>query len=418
MDDAGTRVERSTDGSNRELLIGQPASFGQDPGTVTTDIDGRCEFKRGIVWTEQIHKHFHGNANFLPGREMFVWHLYLLWAGKSNVAIVTLRKNRAMVLSDRGMNGFRQAIGLSSEKLFQNNLTGAAERPSAWSGARRIPEEQYTFGYSRPPSCACIVGFSHRAYATRPRWIGEDSMKKEFALDPGSPKRLRVTYPGNLANAEVLLDGQRVMGFSTKAEFHRGTTCKLPDGSILTVRFGPIEGIRLLKGVHVVRNGVPLPGSAADTVPKWAWVFMAACALIPVVTLGGALPALIGFGGVGGTLTVSRLSRWSVGLRAGVSALITLACWGALGLLVTAFVAVKAVNQANPPAAISASSTSSTDKLIHDIGVTYYKHGHLQSEIDKMKEHLYDECDRMQPAKCTEYLEKELVKAQISANVE
>ena len=243
-------------------------------------------------------------------------------------------------------------------------------------------------------------------------------MKKEFALDTGGPKRLKITYPGNLANVEVLLDGQRVMGFSTKADFQRGTTCKLPDGSILTVRFGPIEGVRLLKGVHVIRNGVPLPGSAADPVPKWAWVFMAACALIPVVTLGGGLPALIGFGGVGGTLTVSRLSRSSVGLRAGVCALITLACWGALGLLVTAFVVVKAVNQANPPSAISAHSTSSTDRLIHDIAVTYYKHGRLQSEIDKIKEDLYDECARMRPAKCTEYLEKELAKAQISPNVE
>jgi hypothetical protein len=78
-------------------------------------------------------------------------------------------------------------------------------------------------------------------------------MKKEFALDPGGPKRLTITYPGNLANAEVLLDGQRVMAFSSKAEFQRGTTCKLADGSMLTVRFGPIEGVPLLKGVHVIR---------------------------------------------------------------------------------------------------------------------------------------------------------------------
>jgi hypothetical protein len=239
-------------------------------------------------------------------------------------------------------------------------------------------------------------------------------MKKEFAFDSGGSKRLKITYPRNLANAEVLLDGQPVMAFSSKTDFQRGTTCKLPDGSLLTVRYGPIEGVALLKGIHAIRNGTPLPGSAADPVPKWAWVFMIACALIPVVTLGGGLPALIGFGGVGGTLTVSRLNRWSVALRAGMCAVITLACWGALGLLLTAFVVVKAVSQARPLSAITAPTTSSIDQLIRDIGVAYYKHGHLQSDIDKMKDRLYDECDQMSPAKCSDYLRKELWKAQNS----
>jgi hypothetical protein len=242
-------------------------------------------------------------------------------------------------------------------------------------------------------------------------------MKKEFTLEPGGPKLLTITYPGNLANAEVLLDGQRIMGFPSKADFQRGTTCKLPDGSMLTVRYGPVEGVPLLKGVHAIRNGAPLAGSAADPVPKWAWVFLIACAIIPVVTLGGALPALIGFGGVGGTLSVSRLNRWSVALRAGVCALITFACWSAAILLATAVVAVKAVSEGKPPSAITAPATSPTDKLIHDIGVTYYKHGHLQSEIDKIKDNLYDECDSMQPAQCSDYLHKELLKAQNSPNI-
>jgi hypothetical protein len=246
----------------------------------------------------------------------------------------------------------------------------------------------------------------------------ETLMKKEFALDSGGPKRLKITYPGNLANAEVLLDGQRIIGFSSKADFQRGTTCKLPDGSLLTVRYGPIEGAPLLKGIHAIRNGAPLPGSAADPVPKWAWGFMIACALIPVVTLGGGLPALIGFGGVAGTLTVCRVNRWSVALRAGVCAAITLACWSALGLLMTAFVAVKAVSQARPPSAITAPATSSTDKLIHDIGVAYYNHGHRQSDVAKIKDRLYDECDQMQQAQCSDYLRKELLKAQSSPDIE
>jgi hypothetical protein len=237
-------------------------------------------------------------------------------------------------------------------------------------------------------------------------------VNKEFALDSGGPKRLKITYPRNLANAEVLLDGQRIMAFSSKADFQRGTTCKLPDGSVLTVRYSPIEGVPLLKGIHAIRNGAPVPGSAADPVPKWAWVFIIACALIPVVTLGGGLPALIGFGGVGGTLTVSRLNRWSVALRAGACAVITLACWSALGLLMTAVVVVKA----KLPSAIAA--TSSPDKLIHDIGVAYYNHGHRQLDIEQMKDRFYDECDRMQQARCSDYLRKELLKAQSSPDIE
>src|SRR5262245_40183402 len=159
-------------------------------------------------------------------------------------------------------------------------------------------------------------------------------MKQEFALDPGGPKRLKVTYSWNLANAEVFLDSQKILSFPTKADFQRGTTCKLPDGSVLSVRFGPVAGAPLMKGVHVIRNGAPLPASAADPVPKWAWVFIVACVLIPVISVGGAVPAGIAGVGVSATLSVARLGRWSVANRVGACALIALACWGSFGMLV------------------------------------------------------------------------------------
>jgi len=143
-----------------------------------------------------------------------------------------------------------------------------------------------------------------------------------------------------------------------------------------------------------------------------------ACALIPVVTLGGGLPALIGFAGVGGTLSVSRLNRWSVALRAGVCGLITLACWGSLALLATTVVAVKAVNQTIHPIASTSPTASSQDKHIHDIGVACYKHGYLQSDIDQRKDRLYDECDQMQPAQCVEYLQKALAEARNSPDIQ
>ena len=98
MDNAGTRVEISTDRSNRQLLIGLPACLGQDSGTVTADVDGGGDFECGNIWTTKIHKHLHGNTNFLPGQERRVWHRYLFWAGRSNTEILPLRFSRAMVL--------------------------------------------------------------------------------------------------------------------------------------------------------------------------------------------------------------------------------------------------------------------------------------------------------------------------------
>jgi hypothetical protein len=236
-------------------------------------------------------------------------------------------------------------------------------------------------------------------------------LKKEFALEHGGPKRLTISCPANLANAEVFLDSQRIMTFASKTDLLRGATCKLPDGSLLTVRYAPIEGARFLKGLHAVRNGLPIPGSAADPVPTWAWVFMAACGLIPIVTLGGGLPALLGFGGVSATLSVSRINRWSVALRAGVCALITVACWSGLLLVSKAMVAAKVVSPANAPLASLVPAPTSPDKLVHDIGVVYYNHGYLQLDIDKIKDNLQDHCDQMQPAQCMEYLRAALAEA-------
>src|SRR5262249_31572651 len=151
--------------------------------------------------------------------------------------------------------------------------------------------------------------------------------------DQGGVKRLKVTYLWNLTNARVFLDGKELGYFAEKADFERGAIFKLPDGSTLLIRYGAIKGAAFLKGVHLLHNGVPVPGSAAVPLPKWALAFMVACAVIPVVSLGGALPALLAIGGVRGVLYAARSSRWSAGIRAGVCTLIMVACWGAFGLV-------------------------------------------------------------------------------------
>lgn len=62
-------------------------------------------------------------------------------------------------------------------------------------------------------------------------------------------------------------------------------------------------------------------------IPGWAWVFAVACGIIPVLTLGGAIPGAIGFGGAGGCVSVARDDSRSVGARVGICSAITAGCW-------------------------------------------------------------------------------------------
>jgi hypothetical protein len=80
--------------------------------------------------------------------------------------------------------------------------------------------------------------------------------------------------------------------------------------------------------------GTPLaPYRQQTATPQWAYLFAVACGIIPIITLGGAFPAVIGFGGAGGCLSISRVSSLPVALRVLVCLVITVACWGLLALL-------------------------------------------------------------------------------------
>jgi hypothetical protein len=224
------------------------------------------------------------------------------------------------------------------------------------------------------------------------------AMKREFALVQGGVKRLKITYAWNLKNAEVFFDRKRVGTFATKADFERGSTFTLPDGSSLLVRFGSVTGAPFLKGVHLLRNGVPVPGSAADPVPKWAWPFMIGCAAIPVVSLGGALPAALAAAGVGGMLSAARTSRWSTAVRVGACALIMVACWGAFGLVVTTVRGDQS----------TLFMSSSPDKLMQEIEATYTKQGFRPDTITAMMANFRQVCDKMDNKHCTDYLRSSL----------
>jgi hypothetical protein len=58
------------------------------------------------------------------------------------------------------------------------------------------------------------------------------------------------------------------------------------------------------------------------------------------------------------------------------------------------------------------------DKLIHEIGVAYYNHRYRQKNIDEIKDNLYDHCDQMQPAQCQDYLQKALLDAKNTPDIQ
>jgi hypothetical protein len=62
------------------------------------------------------------------------------------------------------------------------------------------------------------------------------------------------------------------------------------------------------------------PVAKLQPVPKWVWIFVVICAAIPVLTLGGAIPAVLGIGGAVACVVISRRPTRSI--RAKVSWLV------------------------------------------------------------------------------------------------
>ena len=60
--------------------------------------------------------------------------------------------------------------------------------------------------------------------------------------------------------------------------------------------------------------------------PKWVIVFVILCGLVPIITLGGAIPIMIGMGGASACVAISKMET-STGLKVFLCILITIACW-------------------------------------------------------------------------------------------
>jgi hypothetical protein len=134
----------------------------------------------------------------------------------------------------------------------------------------------------------------------------------------------------------VVVDGRELVN-AIKWSFR--SEHKLPLGTttgVLTVSMGlggPTVSLRV-DGREVAPLQTGKLVQAAGSSPPWAYPFALACVAIPIVTLGGAIPGGLGFGGAAACMSVARNHAMSVGARILLCALITLAAWGLLALLV------------------------------------------------------------------------------------
>ncbi len=77
------------------------------------------------------------------------------------------------------------------------------------------------------------------------------------------------------------------------------------------------------------------PVGARLPMPGWGWAFVALCALIPLVTLGGLVPVVLGIGGAFGCHTIATTSGDSRTRRIAACTALTLTVWLLLVVFLT-----------------------------------------------------------------------------------
>jgi hypothetical protein len=69
------------------------------------------------------------------------------------------------------------------------------------------------------------------------------------------------------------------------------------------------------------------PASQQQPIPKWVWLFVVACAAIPLASLGGGLPMALGAGGAFACVALSRRPGASTSARVASCAGVLVLCW-------------------------------------------------------------------------------------------
>jgi hypothetical protein len=105
----------------------------------------------------------------------------------------------------------------------------------------------------------------------------------------------------------------------------------------LDVPFGPNNTRATPTGADMPKKKRKQEEDPKPPIPAWAWIFAVACGIIPVLTLGGAIPGAIGFGGAAGCVGVARGESMPLAGRIAACVAITVGCWVLVGTLLGGF---------------------------------------------------------------------------------
>ncbi|MDO8915811.1 MAG: hypothetical protein Q7W16_07005 [Coriobacteriia bacterium] len=107
-----------------------------------------------------------------------------------------------------------------------------------------------------------------------------------YALERGAEKSLEISFDGPIwKNTQIRLDGELVGSFPDKKAFAAGAAFPLPDGSVLHAQFAHRMPVLL-------RDGVPVPGSATDPVQT----LRTACGILYAIAGSNVALGLIAWG--------------------------------------------------------------------------------------------------------------------------
>lgn len=81
----------------------------------------------------------------------------------------------------------------------------------------------------------------------------------KYSLEKNGPKRIEIAYTGYYKNLVITFDGKIIKNIAEEKELKAGVGLKLPDKSSFSIKLDK-KDMELV----VLRNGMPLPGSATD----------------------------------------------------------------------------------------------------------------------------------------------------------
>lgn len=100
-----------------------------------------------------------------------------------------------------------------------------------------------------------------------------------------------------------------------------------------------IDGVSAETGQPV--DVAAVAAAQAGLPPAWAWIFICACLAVPMITLGGLIPMVVGGGGAGACYGAAKSTDMGLGSRVGICTAITAGCWAILVVMLFVFAAVK-----------------------------------------------------------------------------